>query len=126
MTQTNLRRPDNPRPPRRLEDRTPNTADCPDAIHQHVWRRRRPELTEDVDRRVAYDADARGGVQISEEALAQLLRMAGFEPTEPGRCRWSEARQRWEHEISPGVSKEACGHGASDPGHAAVVEEGLR
>lgn len=25
-------------------------------------------------------------------------------------CRWSEARQRWEAEIRPGVSKEACGH----------------
>lgn len=25
-------------------------------------------------------------------------------------CRWSGARQRWEAEISPGVSAEACGH----------------
>lgn len=25
-------------------------------------------------------------------------------------CRWSEARQRWETVIRPGVSAEACGH----------------
>jgi hypothetical protein len=84
MTQTNLRRPDGPRSPRRLEERTPATRDCPDAIHAHTWRRRRPELTEGTDRLVAYDAGPDGSVTISEEALSRLLRMAGFEPEERG------------------------------------------
>lgn len=65
----------------RLEQRTPNTADCPDAEHQHWWRERRPELTDGTDRFLEYLAARDGTVVLSEEALAQLLRMAGFEPT---------------------------------------------
>jgi hypothetical protein len=37
--------------------------------------------------------------------------LCGDDPTPaPTRCRWSESRERWEREIRPGVSKEACGH----------------
>lgn len=38
-------------------------------------------------------------------------------------CRWSEARQRWEHEIEPGVSALPCNHPVEHPGHRAVVDE---
>ena len=36
----------------------------------------------------------------------------------PG-CRWSEARQRWEREIVPGVSKEPCEH--EHPPHSSLA-----
>lgn len=64
----------------RLEARTPNTAECPDTPHRHEWVKRPPELTLGTKRGVVYDASAAGVVEISEEALSQLLRMAGFVP----------------------------------------------
>lgn len=77
------------RDPLRLEARTPNTTDCPDARHEHRWVKRRPELTLGEDRRLAYDAAADGTVVISEEALSRLLRMAGFVPSPaPGERPW--------------------------------------
>lgn len=69
----------------RLEERTPNTAACPDLEHRHEWRKRRPELTEGRDRFLSYVATVDGTVVISEEALSQLLRLAGFTPEE---TRW--------------------------------------
>lgn len=64
------------RPSQRLEPRTADTRDCPDEAHQHRWHR--PELMAGTD--VAYTADARGQVAITEEALTRLLRGAGFVP----------------------------------------------
>lgn len=64
----------------RLEQRTPNTEHCPDAAHEHQWVKRPPELTVGTKLGIQYAVSAAGVVEISEEALAQLLRMAGFVP----------------------------------------------
>lgn len=66
--------------PERLEARTPNTEDCPDQRHQHQWVKRPPELTVGAKAGIQYVVSAAGVVEISEEALSQLLRMAGFVP----------------------------------------------
>ena len=42
------------------------------------------------------------------------------------RCRWSESRDRWEHEIRPGVSAEACGHAHVDGVLSAASEDDPR
>lgn len=61
-------------PTHRAETRTRDTLRCPDADHTHQWRNRRLSKT------AAYDVDAAGTVRISEEALAALLRQAGYKP----------------------------------------------
>jgi hypothetical protein len=71
----------------RAEDRTPNTRDCPDTEHTHQWVKRPPELTEGAKLGVAYTANADGTVVFSEEALSELLRMAGFVPRAQDRGR---------------------------------------
>lgn len=62
----------------RREARTPDTRDCPDVGHPHRWARPSPLGVAMV---VAYDVAADGTVTLSEEAMSQLLRQAGFEPT---------------------------------------------
>jgi hypothetical protein len=46
---------------------------------------------------------------VSEQSAEKDAGLEGEVEFRPG-CRWSEARQRWEREIVPGVSKEPCEH----------------
>lgn len=69
--------------PHRLEQRTRHTSDCPDEPHHHCWVV--PQVTAPgrvAVSRIDYHADPRGRVEISEEALAELLEQAGYTPTE--------------------------------------------
>lgn len=57
----------------RAEPRLPDTKDCPAASHEHHWRL-------GADRIIRYHATEHGVVSMTEEALTELLRLAGFTP----------------------------------------------
>lgn len=66
----------------RAEPRNTDTTQCPEENHNHSWRKPAPLQINGPDRVLNYSADAHGVVLLTEEALTELLRLAGFEPEE--------------------------------------------